>query len=90
IALAVSRKLDIPLRQQALTRSRHRPPQAGLSAAARRLNINKVFSANGVKGLRVALIDDVLTTGATVYDAARALVDAGAQSVDVWVFARTP
>ena len=41
-------------------------------------------------GRRVALVDDVFTTGATARAAAQALRQAGAAAVDVWVFARTP
>ena len=43
-----------------------------------------------LQGHPVALIDDVLTTGATAHAAAQALTRAGAASVDVWVIARTP
>ena len=43
-----------------------------------------------VAGRRVALVDDVMTTGATLHSAAMALRRAGATSVDAWVIARTP
>lgn len=43
-----------------------------------------------VKGLRVAVVDDVMTTGATFREAVRALKSAGADQVDVWAVARTP
>lgn len=90
IAQAVSRQLVIPLAKSSLHRIKHGRPQAGLSAADRRQNVKKVFSASSVNGQRIALIDDVLTTGTTVFDAASELLSAGAASVDVWVFARTP
>jgi predicted amidophosphoribosyltransferase len=63
----------------------------GLSRAQRAENVQGAFRiANGaqVRGRKVVLIDDVLTSGATLNAAARALLRAGASRVDVLVFAR--
>jgi ComF family protein len=77
----------------ALTRLRHTRPQVGLSRAERQSNLSGAFLVpDEVKarlvGLRILLVDDVLTTGATVNFAARALLRGGAKAVDVLVFAR--
>jgi ComF family protein len=91
LARAVARELDLPARCDVLSRVRATPAQTGLDAAARRRNLREAFRADpAVRGLRVALVDDVMTTGATVHAAARALRRAGAASVDAWVVARAP
>jgi ComF family protein len=75
----------------ALIRTRDNPPQRGLSRNERKRNIRGIFSAAAAAhGQTVLLLDDVLTTGATLREAARALLDAGAAAVDVAVLARTP
>ena len=53
------------------------------------LNAFKVTNKHAVTGLKLALIDDVVTTGATAQSAAACLLRAGAQSVDIWCIART-
>ena len=92
IARAVSRALRIPAAMRLLERTRDAPPQAGLTRRARRANLRGAFRCRGgaLAGRRVALIDDVVTTGATADAAARALRRAGAVRVDIWAVARTP
>jgi ComF family protein len=64
-------------------------PQVGLRLGERRTNLRGAFRASGnLRGQRVAVVDDVLTTGATAGAVAAALVEAGAASVDVWCIAR--
>ena len=64
---------------------------AGLSRAARHDRIRGAFRADArVRGRRVAIVDDVLTSGATATELARELYDTGAASVELWVLARTP
>lgn len=75
------------------TRSTHR--LMGLSAADRQASISGVFSlAPGarahLRGRHVAVVDDVLTTGATLNEVTQVLREAGAASVSAWVLARTP
>lgn len=75
-----------------LVRARSTPPQTGLNRRERQRNIRGAFSVtdrDGIKGQRLLLLDDVFTTGATVEEAARVLLKAGADSVDVLTFART-
>jgi ComF family protein len=89
LARPVARSLRLPLRQE-LERVRPTPPQTALSPDDRRRNVRNAFAAAGdFTGLRVALIDDVMTTGATAQAVARCLRRAGAASVEVWVVART-
>lgn len=83
----------VPLRTRALARVRPTRPQTELDAAARRANVAGAFEVTrpeDVTGRRLLLVDDVLTTGATVGAAARALKAAGAETVGVLVLARVP
>lgn len=74
----------------ALRRTRHTPPQVGLGPQARADNVRDAFAARPdlVHGHAVLLIDDVLTTGATMTAAAEALLAAGARSVSAYCLAR--
>ena len=77
----------------ALVRTRRTPSQAGLACRARRRNVSGAFKvrasrAAAIEGKRVQLVDDVLTTGATLSACTRALKRAGARHVDVLVLAR--
>ena len=62
-----------------------------LAVVARRRNLRGAFVVlKPVRGLRVAIVDDVMTSGATLHEAALALRRAGAADVQAWVVARTP
>ena len=85
VALATALPLDAPL-----ARTIAGPPQAALPWSERRSNVRGAFSVQGdVRGARIALVDDVMTTGATLAEAAATLLRAGAARVDCWVVART-
>lgn len=91
LADMVARTLKKPVRPDLLVRVRETPPQAGASFAERTRQLKDAFAARGKKivGARVLLVDDVLTTGSTANECARALKKAGAQTVGVFAFART-
>lgn len=89
IARPVASRLRIPLCPQLCRRLRPTQPQSLLAAQARRANLRGAFQATAdLSGRHIALIDDVLTTGATAHAAATALKQAGAAKVEVWVLAR--
>jgi len=93
LAAAVSRQTGVPVAAGALKRVKPTAQQVGLSRTERAANVQGAFRVpgdgkSGVTGRRLVLIDDVLTSGATVEGCARALLRAGAANVDVLVFAR--
>jgi len=91
IADELGRALDLPAPARWLRRELAASPQQELGAAERARNLRAAFSVKvSLEGLRVALIDDVVTTGATASELTRTLLAAGAASVQVWSLARTP
>lgn len=81
----------IPLRTDLLFRKCERAPQASLTARQRPGNVRGVFGAGAfVAGLRLWLIDDVMTTGSTLKEATQTLLEAGAAEVCAVAVARTP
>ncbi len=90
---AISQISGVPVLHDVLKRVRATPQQVGLSKAQRTDNVQGAFRVPdadkaAVAGRRIVLVDDVLTSGATVDTCARALLRAGAAHVDVLVFAR--
>ena len=95
LARWAAKRLQIPVLTSLLRRRRRTRAQSGLDAAARKRNIRGAFSCRIPESKRpalkhVALVDDVLTTGATLAECARGLKRAGVEQVTVWVAARAP
>jgi ComF family protein len=90
LARPLAARLGLPLRPSWLRRVRHTPEQKALSLAEKRENLRGAFRGRGAgpRGRAVLLVDDVLTTGSTAAEAARALRQAGARRVAVAVLAR--
>ena len=90
LAAELSRRTHVPVKK-ALRRIRFTSSQAGLTNAKRRVNVSGAFRAanpSALKGKRVLLIDDVMTTGATAASCARALKLAGVEQVILLTLAR--
>jgi len=91
IARPVARALSVPLDFRSLVRMRATAPQTGMTVEARRKNLRGAFALRddaAVRNLRVALVDDVMTTGSTLQAAAQCLLAAGASEVEILVIAR--
>lgn len=90
IARLVEKNLQIPLNYKACQRIKLTPPQASLPLKDRIKNIRGVFVCKeNLNGKRIAIIDDVMTTGASLNELAKTLKKAGAAHVECWVIART-
>lgn len=95
LARSCAAGLALPCRDDVLHRVQHTSRLMDLGAEARALALQQAFAVSTkqlhwVEGAHVALVDDVLTTGATADAACRALRDAGARSISLWTLARTP
>ena len=88
LARVVGRELGIPVDPECCERQRDTPEQARLDAAARPGNVRDAFRVRRRPAQRIAIIDDVLTTGSTVEELARVLRAGGATRVEIWVAAR--
>jgi ComF family protein len=90
IARVVAARAGIPLLPLACRKVVDTPPQATLPWKERAKNIRRAFVCDAdLRGKRIAVVDDVLTTGATLNELARVLRKAGAAEVAGWVVART-
>ena len=89
IAVFAARELGLPVQDRLARRIRETAEQTGLPAGARRRNLRGAFMVDaGAVPSRVAIVDDVLTTGATAEALALALRRAGCRRIEVWAIAR--
>lgn len=89
IARTVGAQLRLPVDAHGVRRARDTRAQSDLSLRERRKNVRGAFVARGnFNGLRVAIIDDVMTSGSTAEALAKCLKNAGAREIEVWVVAR--
>jgi ComF family protein len=90
IARILARHTGLPLAADAVWRTRETPPQAELPWRERARNVKGAFGCAGsVAGRRIVVVDDVMTTGASLDELARTLKRAGAAHVENWLLART-
>jgi ComF family protein len=90
IARCLAEAVGISLLPHACRKVADTAPQAGLTLAERARNVRRAFVCDAdLGGLHVAIVDDVMTTGATLNELARVLKRAGAARVSGWVVART-
>ena len=103
IAKPICKALGLTLASNLCERRFDNPPQQQAGLAARHKNLCGAFIVNGalivngafivnkdIKGKHIAIVDDVVTTGATANAVAKSLLDAGAARCDIWCFSRTP
>ena len=89
IARLCASKLGVVMHSKQCCRSKHTDHQPGLSATERRRNVRNAFTCRAfTKGTRVALVDDVMTTGTTLNELSRCLKDAGCEEIHLWCVAR--
>jgi ComF family protein len=87
----LGRQLHIPCQTNLLTRVRHTASQQGLSREQRLHNLTAAFQLSGKMTFkRIAVLDDVVTTGSTAATIARLLLQQGAEEIHLWAVARTP
>lgn len=92
LAARFARRVGLPMATKALVKVRKTPHQADLPQDLRYANVKGVFAVKrpgDIAGRRVLLIDDVFTTGSTLDESARALLDADAASVWAYTLARS-
>ena len=90
LARIIAKKMQLQLDYSSCQRTKLTPPQASLPLKERIKNIQGVFNCSqDLKGVSIALVDDVMTTGASLNELAKTLKKAGAAHVECWVIART-
>ncbi len=89
LARPLARMFGWPLARRAVRRVKPTLHQTGLGAAERERNVRGAFVVDKLPGRRLIIIDDVVTTGATVFELAKTLRRAGAEHVEVWSLTRT-
>jgi predicted amidophosphoribosyltransferase len=89
LATPIAKRLKLRVRLDLCERSRATEVQSRLDASERKKNLRDVFAVKAsVQGMHVALLDDVVTTGATAETLARAFREAGAARISLWSVCR--
>lgn len=89
LARPLAKRLRIPVITTGIRRARPTAPQTGLSRELREKNVRRAFEIeHDFEGRRLAIVDDVMTSGATIDALARVLRRAGAARVEAWILAR--
>jgi len=89
IARPIAKTLNIPMEKYAIKRAKQTEAQSLLNAAERKKNLRHSFSLiKPITAKHVVIIDDVVTTGATVFELADLLKKSGVERVGVWAVAR--
>lgn len=90
ISRYISKQMGIVVLPDSCHRIKHTPPQTGLPWKARQKNMRKAFSCKiEMSGKHIALVDDVMTTGATLNELSKVLRQRGAAEISNWIIART-
>lgn len=90
VARPIARRFGLSIKPFWCQRSRATNAQLTLSFEDRQENVRGAFVASSaVAGKRIAVLDDVITTGATATEMANALLEAGAKQIEIWALART-
>lgn len=90
LAKCMTQKLELSLLPNACARVRDTPAQSSLKWKERDQNVKGAFDCNfSLSGKRVALVDDVMTTGASLNALAKAIKKSGAAEISAWIIART-
>jgi ComF family protein len=90
IARELSKALQLPIDNQSCVRIKPTMPQSELSGVERGVNLQEAFAVREkLNYAKVALLDDVVTTGHTVFECAKMLKQAGVQSIELWCCARS-
>mgnify|MGYP001943723320 CR=1 FL=1 len=90
LCLALNKSLQININTQLVVKVKETQSQASLKAKARKKNLIDAFRVHKTPLKHVAIVDDVMTTGATANEIAKELKKAGVQKIELWILARTP
>lgn len=89
VARICAKALSLPINTRQCQRNKHTDHQLGLSAIERHHNLRRAFSSQDFEpGTRVALVDDVMTTGTTLHELSTCLKKAGCEEIHLWCIAR--
>ena len=90
IAKSIAKHLSIKLNTNLCSRQKYTQPQVELPEKNRRANVRNAFHvAQSLKNLKIAIVDDVITTGSTAASLSQALLGAGAEHIQVWCLTKT-